>query len=78
MILFEAAQKYLSSVQNGGRLPSLERLNTELSGLSKSKQKLYSDYRQSKKALSDMDIIKTNVDTILNITKHKNREQMIE
>ena len=75
MILFEAAQKYLSSVQNGGRLPSLESLNTELAELTKRKQQLYAGYRKSKKVLSDMDVIKANVDTILNVPKQQKREQ---
>ena len=77
IILFEAAQKYLSSVQNGGKLPSLESLNTELAELTKRKQQLYAEYRKSKKALSEMDVIKANVDTILNVPKQQKREQEI-
>ena len=75
IILFEAAQKYMSSVQNGGRLPSLESLNTKLAELTKRKQQLYAEYKKSKKALSEMDVIKANVDTILNVPKQQKREQ---
>ncbi len=78
IILFETARKYLSSVQNGGKLPSLESLNAELAELSKRKQQLYAEYRKSKKALLEMDIIKANVDTILDVPKRHNREQEIE
>ncbi len=78
ILLFEAARKYLSSVQNGGKLPSLESLNAELTELSKRKQQLYAEYRKSKKALSEMDVVKANVDTILDVPKRRNREQEIE
>ena len=78
MILFEAARKYLSSVVGGNKLPRVESLNTELAELTKRKQQLYAEYRKSKKALSEIDIIKMNVDTILNVPKRRNREQEIE
>ena len=80
IILYEASHKYLSSIQNDGKLPSLESLNTELANLTQQKQKLYADYRKEKKALAEMDIIKSNVDTILNIPKQPEpkRSQEIE
>ena len=78
IILFEASRKYLSSVQNGGKLPSLGSLNTELAELTKQKQQLYAEYQKSKKVLSEMDVIKANVDKILNVPKRRNREQEIE
>jgi hypothetical protein len=37
--------------------------------LTEQKNKLYQDYRKEKKAVSDMDIIKSNVDMILDIPK---------
>ena len=76
--LYEASHKYLSSVQNGGKLPSLESLNTELMELTEQKQKLYTDYRKGKKELAEMDIIKSNVDTILNIPKQPEQEKSQE
>ena len=78
IILFEAARKYLSSVVVDNKLPSVESLNTELAELTKQKQQLYSEYRKSKKALSEMYVVKANVDTILDIPKRRNREQEIE
>ena len=78
IILFEAARKYLSSVVVGNKLPSVESLNTELAELTKRKQQLYVEYRKSKKALSEMDVIKANVDKILDVPKRHNREQEIE
>ena len=78
IILFEAAQKYLSSVVDGNKLPSVESLNMGLTDLTKRKQQLYAEYRKSKKALSEMDVVKANVDTILDVPKRRNREQEIE
>ena len=78
IILFEAARKYLSSVVDGSKLPSVENLNKELADLTKRKQQLYAEYRKSKKALSEMDVVKANVDTILDAPKQRNREQEIE
>ena len=78
IILYEASYRYLSSVQNGGKLPSLESLNTELMELTEQKQKLYADYRKEKKALSEMDIIKSNVDTILDIPNQEERKKSQE
>lgn len=78
IILFETARKYLSSVSDGNKLPIVEKLNMELAELTKQKQQLYAEYRKSKKALSEMDIIKANVDTILDVPKRRNREPEIE
>ena len=78
IILFEAARKYLSSVSDGNKLPSVESLNTGLTDLTKRKQQLYAEYRKSKKALSEIDVVKANVDTILDVPKRRNREQEIE
>ena len=75
MILFEASQKYLSSVVDGNKLTSAESLNTELAELTKRKQQLYAEYRKSQKALSEMDVIKANVDTILNVPKRRKRSR---
>ena len=71
-------KEYILSIQDNGNLPSLEKPNTELEELTKRKQQLYAEYRKSKKALSEMDVIKANVDTILDVPKRRNREQEIE
>lgn len=65
IILFEASHKYLSEVQTNGKLPALEKVNTERIELEEQKQKLYSEYRKSKKELSEIDVVKSNVDTML-------------
>ena len=78
IILFEASKKYLSSVSDGNKLPSFEKLNTELAVLTERKQQLYAEYRKIKKTLSEMDIIKANVDIILNVSKQPKREHEIE
>ena len=75
--LYEASYKYLSAVQNGGKLPSLESLNTELIELTEQKQKLYADYRKEKKEIAEIDIIKSNVDTILNIPKQSEHKKSL-
>ena len=46
--------------------------------LTEQKQKLYADYRKGKKELAEMDIIKSNIDTLLNIPKQKKQEKSQE
>lgn len=65
IILFEASRKYLSEVQTNGKLPTLEKVNAERISLEEQKQKLYSEYRKAKKELSEIDIVKSNVDAML-------------
>ena len=80
IILFEASHKYLSEVQTNGKLPTLEKVNTERINLEEQKQKLYSDYRKAKKELSEIDIVKSNVDAMLR-TQQRNEptiEQELE
>ncbi len=74
-MLFETAHKYLSEIQNGGKLPSLERLNTELTELKDEKNRLYDSYRKEKKAVAELDVIKANVDMLLGNSKDKTRER---
>lgn len=80
IILFEASHKYLSEVQTNGKLPTLEKVNTERIELEEQKQKLYAEYRKTKKELSEIDVVKSNVDAMLH-TQHRNeptREQELE
>ncbi len=63
---------------NGGKLPSLERLNTELTELMDEKNRLYDSYRKEKKAAAELDIIKANVDMLLGNSKDKTRERTEE
>ncbi len=80
IILFEASHKYLSEVQTNGKLPTLEKVNAERIELESQKQKLYADYRKAKKALSEIDVVKSNVDAMLRAPQRNEptREQEIE
>ena len=80
IILFEASHKYLSEVQTNGKLPTLEKVNTERISLDEQKQKLYSDYRKAKKELSEIDVIKSNVDAMLKTPQRNEpkKEQELE
>ena len=80
IILFKAAHKYLSETQPNGKLPTLESINTERMALEEQKQKLYADYKKAKKELSEIDVVKSNVDTMLNIPQKSEpaRENQIE
>ena len=78
IILYKASRKYLSAIYSGGKLPRIDSINAKLAKLTEQKRKLYDDYRKLKKALSEMDIVKANVDMILNVPKQLKREQNIE
>lgn len=80
IILFKAAHKYLSETQTDGKLPALESVNTERMELEEQKQKLYADYKKAKKELSEIDIVKANVDAMLNTPQKPDptRENQIE
>lgn len=75
LTLYNASHKYLSDVQNGGKLPSLEKVNTDFTEMSEQKRSLYEKYRKEKKALSEIEIIKKNVDTILNMPRQTEPEK---
>lgn len=80
IILFEASHKYLSEVQTNGKLPTLEKVNAERMELEEQKQKLYDEYRKSKKELSEIDVVKSNVDAMLRTPQRNEptREQELE
>lgn len=80
IILFKAAHKYLSEVHTDGKLPALETVNAERMELEEQKQKLYADYKKAKKELSEIDVVKANVDTMLNVPQkpEQTRENQIE
>lgn len=80
IILFKAAHKYLSEIQTDGKLPVLETVNAERIELEEQKQKLYADYKKAKKELSEIDVVKANVDTMLNVPQkpEQTRENQIE
>lgn len=80
IILFKAAHKYLSETQTDGKLPALKTVNAERMELEEQKQKLYADYKKAKKELSEIDVVKANVDTMLNVPQkpEQTRENQIE
>lgn len=75
LTLYNASYKYLSSVQNGCKLPTTEKVNTDYMELTEQKRNLYEKYKKEKKAVSEMDIIKKNIDTILNMPQKNEPEQ---
>lgn len=78
LTLYNASRKYLSDVQNGGKLPSLEKVNTDFTELSDKKRSLYEKYKKERKALSEIDIIKKNVDMMLGEIRHIGRDNETE
>ena len=78
LTLYNASRKYLSDVQNGGKLPSLEKVNTDFTELSDKKRNLYEKYKKERKALSEIDIIKKNVDMMLGEIRHIGRDNETE
>lgn len=65
IILFKASHKYLSQEQTDRKLPTLESVNVQRMELEEQRQKLYTDYRKAKKEVSEIDIVKANVDAML-------------
>lgn len=80
LTLFTASHKYLSGVQDGGKLPTFDKVNTELTELTDRKNILYEKYKKEKKSLAEIDIIKKNVDMILGNDQYRepNRFHQIE
>ncbi len=80
LTLYNASHKYLSSVQTDGKLPMLDKVNTELAELTGQKNTLYEKYKKEKKALAEIDIIKKNVEMILDKPQQQeqNKTQQIE
>ena len=60
-----ASHKYLSQEQTDRKLPTLESVNVQRMELEEQRQKLYTDYRKAKKEVSEIDIVKANVDAML-------------
>lgn len=80
LTLYNASHKYLSGVQDGGKLPALDRVNAELTELMNRKNVLYEKYKKDKKSLAEIDIIKKNVDMILGNDQYRgpDRSHQIE
>ena len=65
LILHEAAANSLRSARIGGKLPNVATLQAEYARLTKEKEALYADYGKLKKQVKEYDVIKRNVDSIL-------------
>ena len=80
LTLFTASHKYLSGVQDGGKLPTFDKVNTEITELTDRKNILYEKYKKEKKSLAEIDIIKKNVDMILGNDQYRglDRSHQIE
>ena len=74
IILFEAAAKALKEM-GVAKLPDAAKLKTEYAALSEKKTRLYGEYRQARKQMEEYGIIKRNVDSILNPSQGRVKEQ---
>ena len=78
IILHEAAVKALKAAQIGGKLPSVPALQAEYEKLQAQKESLYADYGKLKKQVQEYDVIKRNIDSILQTEKQPEREKRKE
>ena len=74
IILFEAAAKALKEM-GVAKLPDAAKLKTEYAALSEKKTRLYGEYKQARKQMEEYGIIKRNVDSILNPSQGRGKEQ---
>ena len=78
LILHEAAAKALKAALIGGKLPSVPALPAEYEKLQGQKESLYADYVKLKKQVQEYDIIKRNIDSILQAEKQPERKRETE
>jgi len=57
------------------KLPDAAKLKTEYAALSEKKTRLYREYKQARKQMEEYGIIKRNVDSILNPSQGRGKEQ---
>ena len=77
IILHEAAARSLKAA-GIAKLPNLAALQSEYEALQAQKEALYADYGKLKKKVREYDIIKQNIDSILQTEKQPAREQQTE
>ena len=70
LILYEAAERNLK----GKNPPPLETLIKDNGDLSERKAKLYEEYKKLKSKSAEIEVIRSNVDTLLNRPKERNTE----
>ena len=78
IILHEAAVKALKAARISGKLPSVPALQAEYEKLQGQKEALYADYGKLKKQVAEYDVIKRNIDSILQAEKQQGRERETE
>jgi len=77
IILHEAAARSLKAA-GVSKLPNLTALQSEYEALQAQKEALYADYGKLKKKVREYDVIKQNIDSILQAEKQPERERMAE
>ena len=77
IILYEAAAKTIKAA-GITKLPSLAALQAEYAALQEQKEALYADYGKLKKKVREYDIIKQNIDSILQADRQPEREKETE
>ena len=77
IILHEAAAKSLKAA-GVTKLPNLAALQAEYETLQAQKEALYADYGKLKKQVREYDVIKQNIDSILQAEKQPEREKETE
>ena len=71
LTLFEAAAKKLK----GKHAPSLDKSRKTTDGLAEQKKELYKQYKKLKQQAAEIDVIKRNVEQILNLSKEKEKDR---
>ena len=77
IILHEAAARSLKAA-GIAKLPNLAALQSEYEALQAQKEALYADYGKLKKKVREYDIIKQNIDSILQADRQPEREKGTE
>ena len=77
VILHEAAAKALKAA-GVSKLPNIDALQAEYEKLKQQKEALYADYGKLKKQVKEYDVIKQNIDSILQTGKQPEREKETE
>ena len=71
LTLFEAAAKKLK----GNHAPSLDKIRQTADGLARQKKELYGEYKKLKQQTAEIDVIKRNVELLLNIPHEKEKDR---
>lgn len=77
IILHEAASRALQAAQMSRKLPSVSALQAEYEKLQGQKEALYADYGKLKKQVREYDVIRQNIDSILQIEQPNKKKHQI-